>query len=626
MAVEFPASEHENAARAVIEQAGAALAARRSDIPADFRRAALRPRGGGGCAVLRGRRSRRTGRAGVRFSQRPAAGRAENPLRDRGAERVGRAQVGHGDRDRQRRHAVPGQLGDGRDRRAPAQCAAGGASGVRRAARRRKTCRARRAPMPPAARARASSISISSRSRTRPRAPTSCARSRACSAKCGWRCRTGAPCCERVNGIVADLKTNPPPLPVDEIAEAIQFLQWLLADNFTFLGVRNYTFDGNTLEPDFDSALGIMRSRELRVLKHGNELLEFTPEIMAFLKEPRLLIIAKANIHARVHRRVYLDYVGIKRFDASGNLVGEQRIVGLFTSTAYTRAAHSIPYLRRKIAGVEARAGFDAEQSFRQSAGQRAGALSARRTVPDRRRLALSFRARHPAARRTAARARAGAARPLRPLRVGAGVRAARTLRQRTSARGSAIISASAFIGRVSAFYPFFPEGPLVRVHFIIGRSGGHAPAIDSATLEREVAAIVRSWTDGLSDALALVNPPDKARALFARYRDAFSVGFQEAYAPAVAAGDIRVVESLERAAPARRRFPSPAGGGAARGRPQSLEPGSARCRCRNAFRCWKTWASGWWTSAPTTSRPDGRRRRTTPGSTTCCWSAATAA
>src|SRR5664279_4259192 len=169
-----------------------------------------------------------------------------------------------------------------------------------------------------------------------------------------WR-----PMLERVNSIVAELKTNPPPLPVDEIAEAIQFLQWLLADNFTFLGLRNYTFDGNTLKPDFDSALGIMRLRELRVLKQGNELLEFTPEIMAFLKEPRLLIIAKANIHAHVHRRVYLDYVGIKRFDASGNLVGEQRIVGLFTSTAYTRAAHSIPYLRRKIAGVEARAGFD---------------------------------------------------------------------------------------------------------------------------------------------------------------------------------------------------------------------------------------------------------------------------
>ncbi|HWE79328.1 MAG TPA: NAD-glutamate dehydrogenase, partial [Pseudolabrys sp.] len=42
-----------------------------------------------------------------------------------------------------------------------------------------------------------------------------------------WR-----PMLDRVNGIVADLKSNPPPLPVDELAEAIQFLQWLLADNF----------------------------------------------------------------------------------------------------------------------------------------------------------------------------------------------------------------------------------------------------------------------------------------------------------------------------------------------------------------------------------------------------------
>src|SRR5262249_18223720 len=163
---------------------------------------------------------------------------------------------------------------------------------------------------------------------------------------------------DRVTAIAAELRSNPPPLPVDEIAEAIQFLQWLLADNFTFLGVRNYRLDGPALEPDFDSALGIMRSRELRVLKRGTDLLEITPEIMAFLKEPRPLIIAKANIHARVHRRVYLDYIGVKRFDASGNLIGEQRIIGLFTSTAYTRAAHSIPYLRRKVAAVEQRAGF----------------------------------------------------------------------------------------------------------------------------------------------------------------------------------------------------------------------------------------------------------------------------
>ena len=55
---------------------------------------------------------------------------------------------------------------------------------------------------------------------------------------------------------------------------------------------------------------------------------------------------------------------------------------------------------------------------------------------------------------------------------------------------------AGVFLGRVSAFYPYFPEGPLVRVHFIIGRSGGHTAEVERATLEDAIAAIVRSWTD----------------------------------------------------------------------------------------------------------------------------------
>src|SRR6185312_4141694 len=94
-----------------------------------------------------------------------------------------------------------------------------------------------------------------------------------------WR-----PMRDRVAAIVAELKTTPPPLPVDEIAEAVQFLQWLLADNFTFLVVRDYQLDAPTLKPQFEPPLGVMRSHELRLLRRGNELPESTPEIMAFLK------------------------------------------------------------------------------------------------------------------------------------------------------------------------------------------------------------------------------------------------------------------------------------------------------------------------------------------------------
>src|SRR5205085_8058521 len=89
---------------------------------------------------------------------------------------------------------------------------------------------------------------------------------------------------------------------------------------------------------------------------------------------------------------------------------------------------------------------------------------------------------------------------------------------------------AETYKGRVSAFYPFFPEGPLVRVHFIIGRSEGETPNPDRATLEHAVATIVRTWVDGLNEALALVYDPVKAQALSRRYRHAFSPPYRETY------------------------------------------------------------------------------------------------
>ncbi len=359
-----------------------------------------------------------------------------------------------------------------------------------------------------------------------------------------WR-----PMLDRVNRVVDDLKTNPPPLPVDEIAEAIQFLQWLLADHFTFLGVRDYRFDGHELVADQDSALGIMRDRDLRVLKRGHELLEITPEIMAFLKEPRPLIIAKANIHAYVHRRVYLDYIGVKRFDSSGNLSGEFRIVGLFTSTAYTRSAHGIPYLRRKVHAVEKRAGFSPNSHSGKALANvlehypRDELFQVDEDTLYSFAMAILQLDERPRVRVLARRDRFD--RFVSVLCYVPRERYDSVIRSRI---GDYL--AQAFNGRVSAFYPFFPEGPMVRVHFIIGRSGGETPDIDRAVLEREISAIVRSWTDGLSDALAAAHPPAAARSLFDRYREAFTLGFHDNYPPSAAAGDIRAIEGLSEQRP----------------------------------------------------------------------------
>src|SRR5205085_3243093 len=81
--------------------------------------------------------------------------------------------------------------------------------------------------------------------------------------------------------------------------------------------------------------------------------------------------------------------------------------------------------------------------------------------------------------------------------------------------------------------------------HFIIGRSEGATPNPDRATLEHSVETIVRTWTDGLAEALTLVHDVVKAQQLTRRYRDAFPLGYREAYVPPVAVADIRLIESL---------------------------------------------------------------------------------
>ncbi len=356
-----------------------------------------------------------------------------------------------------------------------------------------------------------------------------------------WRAMTA-----RVADVIAELKANPPPLPAAEIAEAIAFLEWLADNNFTFLGIRNYQFTAgeDALEPIFESGLGILRARDMRVLQRWNQPLVITPQMRALLKQPTLLIITKAAVRSRVHRRVYMDYVGVKRFDRDGKLVGEFRIVGLFTSTAYTRSTRSIPYLRRKVDAMMARAGFDPD-------GHSGKALvNVLENYPRDElfqldedtlyhfALAVLQLDERPRVRVLPRRDRFD--RFVSVLvyvpreRFGSGVR---------KAIGDYL--ADAYKGRVSAFHPFFPEGPLVRVHFIIALSPGEAPHPDRASLERAIEAIVRTWVDELADELARVYDAARGRALLKRYRDAFSEGYQENYSPVTALGDIRIIEGL---------------------------------------------------------------------------------
>src|ERR1700719_1502224 len=376
-----------------------------------------------------------------------------------------------------------------------------------------------------------------------------------------WR-----PMLDWLRAILAEVRANPPPLDAGEIAEAVQFLEWLAADNFTLLGARNYvcTGDAEVFEPMFETGLGLLRSRDVRPLQRWNQPLVITPDIRALMEEPRLLVITKSTLHSPVHRRVDMDYIGVKRFDRHGKLVGEYRICGLFTSTAYTRSVRAIPYLRRKADDVIRRAGFDhASHSGK-------ALVNVLETYPRDElfqidegllyhfALAILQLGDRPRVRVLPRRDRFD-----RFVSVLVFVP-----RERYDSAIRALIGdylSTAFNGHVRAFYPFFAEGPLVRVHFIIGRAEGEVPNPDQATLDRAVEIIVRSWIDGLNEALAAGYDAGKAHTLAARYRGAFPIDYREVYAPAMAVGDIRVVELLTPERPLGVDFYRPGGASAAR-------------------------------------------------------------
>ena len=167
---------------------------------------------------------------------------------------------------------------------------------------------------------------------------------------------------ERALSLADEIAANATALPVPDkdVSDTVDLLRWLVDDHFTFLGYREYRLAvGEGGEPLLravrDSGRGILRDQpeSVRVLS------SMTPEAYAKVMEKRLLIITKANSRSTVHRTAYLDYIGVKTFDADGHVLGEVRFLGLFTSSAYLTSVRDLPVIKRKVAEVLQRSGLN---------------------------------------------------------------------------------------------------------------------------------------------------------------------------------------------------------------------------------------------------------------------------
>lgn len=156
--------------------------------------------------------------------------------------------------------------------------------------------------------------------------------------------------------VSGDLRRSPPlGIDQDELEEAIAFLEWLTQDSFTFIGYREYDLveqgGEDTLRPVPGSGLGVLRQSADEKISKSFAILP--PAVRAKAREKTVLVLSKANSRSTVHRTAYLDYIGVKKFDSQGNVVGERRFLGLFAARAYSDRVTDIPVLRAKYQKVE---------------------------------------------------------------------------------------------------------------------------------------------------------------------------------------------------------------------------------------------------------------------------------
>ncbi|MBS3650688.1 NAD-glutamate dehydrogenase [Pseudaminobacter sp. 19-2017] len=353
------------------------------------------------------------------------------------------------------------------------------------------------------------------------------------------------PMLARLDRAISEYRYSPVPLDKVAVTEAVAFLEWLRDNNFTFLGMREFVYSGSektgSLERSDKTGLGILADPNVRVLRTpANQDGQTTPEIRAFLHGPDPLIVTKANAKSVVHRRAYLDYIGIKTYTDDGELSGELRIVGLFTSTAYTKSVLNIPYLRSKAKIVLRESGFDpADHS-----GKALTNVLEAYPRDELFQVPVSVLRKHANAilglvERPRIRALVRVDQFDRFVSVLVFVPKDRYDSEVRERIGNYL--KSAFEGRVSAYYPAFPEGALTRVHFIIGRDGGKTPKVQQETIEAAIRDIVRTWEDGLRDAAKNSGADQRVVAFASR----FPQSYQGSFTAAVALADAARIASL---------------------------------------------------------------------------------
>ncbi len=350
---------------------------------------------------------------------------------------------------------------------------------------------------------------------------------------------------ERALRLTTELERQQSPVDPDEVAEARALLAWICADRFVFLGSCEYDFvveDGTeVLRAIPTSALGVLRSAP----SDGSvRVADLPPEVRRIFLGPNLLTLTKANTLATVYRRRPLDYIGIKRFDASGRPVGEVRFLGLYTSAVERSRPTDIPVLRRKVQAVVERATFPPsshgekalldvletyprDELFQASVDDLYTAATGMLQLEGRQQLRLFVR-------------REDYGRFFSCLVFVPRDRYSTRVRERMQA-----VLLDALHGTGIEYTVQMDESIHARLHFIVRSDVVDLPDYDTESLQARLTEITRAWTDELAEAVLEGGGEGEGVPLLQRYGDAFPSAYRDDFPAQVAVLDIKRIDAL---------------------------------------------------------------------------------
>jgi glutamate dehydrogenase len=336
-------------------------------------------------------------------------------------------------------------------------------------------------------------------------------------------------------------------LDFEEISAGQELLRWLVDGHFTFLGYREYELvsdqDVDRLRAIPGTGLGILRADQAQ--NAPSTFGKLPPEVRAKAREARLLVLTKANSRATVHRPGYLDYVGVKIFNEAGQVVGERRILGLFSAAAYSESVQHIPVVRQKVRQVLDMHGYSLnshsgkdllqilesyprDELFQIPVGELADISGSVLHLQERRRVRLFLR------------------KDVYGRYFSALVYVPRDLYDTANRLKLQHILLEELHGKVIDYTVRSTESVLTRLHFVIRMEHGERlPEVDAEQIERRLARALRSWNDALEDVLTEQLGGERASALIADYKDAFPEGYKADFPPARAAQDLARIEAI---------------------------------------------------------------------------------